>query len=438
MEDSNKKIPDHPVSEKQAIHWLQRLKEESWEAELLVSAIATYGSFQLFGVVDWATNQFIDFLPVNQYLFGYYIVISGLLAVGVLVSMFVIHFFLRAFWVGLVGLNSVFPEYGLEDSAYSKIYTEKILSILPRQQDTIDKVDELCSVIFSVAFTFLMIYAYMAISLSIYLVVYNLLLDYVPSEILLIPMYFLLALLLFQTLLGIVAQLKRFKNNLAIQTLAFKTVKFGSLMLYGPLYKNLLQITMTFGSNFKKKKALVGLILAFFLCGVIVSVFMITNSNISYLIRERTFHTDTQYPDFYEDQNEHNDLLLVPEIEADVVQSDFVKVFIPILRSEKNYQEEICDSFQEDENLSQKEGRIAEVAYRIDCYQKYHQIVLNGETIETDFARSYHPETDQLGVICYLEAKNFASGKNTLEVKKDLERDRTTHWKIPFRYYPKK
>lgn len=67
--------------------------------------------------------------------------------------MFVIHF-LRAYWIGLVGLNSVFPDYSIEDSVYSKIYTEKILSILPKLEDSIKKVDELCSVIFSAAFTF--------------------------------------------------------------------------------------------------------------------------------------------------------------------------------------------------------------------------------------------------------------------------------------------
>jgi len=42
--------------------WLQKLKDESWEAELLVSAIAIFGTFQLFKVVDWSTNKFIDLL----------------------------------------------------------------------------------------------------------------------------------------------------------------------------------------------------------------------------------------------------------------------------------------------------------------------------------------------------------------------------------------
>jgi hypothetical protein len=170
------------------LKWLQRPKDESWEAELLESAIAIYGTFQMFGLIEWVTNKYIELLPVEQYYVGYFIVFIGLLAISILLSMFVIHFFLRAYWIGLVGLNSVFPDYGLEDSAYSKIYTEKILSILPRQDETIQKVDELCSVIFSAAFTILLIYSYLAVILSIYLLIYNLLSDYVPFYLLLAPL----------------------------------------------------------------------------------------------------------------------------------------------------------------------------------------------------------------------------------------------------------
>jgi hypothetical protein len=37
---------------KKTLKWLQRLKDESWEAELLVSAIAIFGTFQLFALVE--------------------------------------------------------------------------------------------------------------------------------------------------------------------------------------------------------------------------------------------------------------------------------------------------------------------------------------------------------------------------------------------------
>jgi hypothetical protein len=195
MNDKNVDLKDSSKN------WLQKLKDESWEAELLVSTISIFGAFQMFRLIDWSTNKFIDILNPNQYFIGYFIVFLGLLAISILVSMFVIHFFLRAYWIGLVGLNSVFPDYGVEDSAYSKIYTEKILAILPKLKSSIQKVDELCSVIFSAAFTFLLSYAYMALSASIYLLIFNLLSDYISSRILLIPAYILALGMLFQVVL---------------------------------------------------------------------------------------------------------------------------------------------------------------------------------------------------------------------------------------------
>ena len=95
-------------------NWLQKLKNESWEAELLVSAIAIFGTFQLFKVIDFITNMFINLLSPDQYYIGYFITFFGLIAISILAAMFVIHFFLRAYWVGLVGFNSVFPDYSLK------------------------------------------------------------------------------------------------------------------------------------------------------------------------------------------------------------------------------------------------------------------------------------------------------------------------------------
>jgi len=183
-----------------------------------------------------------------------------------------------------VGLNSVFPDYSIEDSVYSKIYTEKILSILPKQQDTIQKVDELCSVIFSSAFTILLIYSYMSLFLSIYMLIYNLLLDYVPGYILLIPLFIVSGLLVLQMIFSVIGNLKKYKSNVMVQTWMFKLVKFTSMVTYGPLYRNLLQVSMVFGSNFKKKKSLVYLVLSFFASGIFLTLVKFQDTNIPHLI----------------------------------------------------------------------------------------------------------------------------------------------------------
>lgn len=424
------------VENKKNIKWLQRLKEESWEAELLVSAIAIFGTFQLFGFIEWVTNKLIDLLPIEQHIYGYTITIIGLLAISVLVSMFVIHFILRAYWIGLVGLNSVFPDYSVEDSAYSKVYTELFLAILPKQEETIQKVDELCSVIFSVAFTILLIYSYMSLFLSVYMLIYNLLLDYVPSYILLIPLFLILGLIVLQTIFGIVGNLKKFKSNVGIQTWMFKTVRLASMVTYGPLYRNLLQVTMVFGTNFKKKKSLVYLVLMFFVSGMFLTFVKVTDTNIFHLIFPKDHDVEFMYLSYYGDQNSDESFLLTPQIQSDIIEGNTVKLFIPIFHHERNYQKKTCGEFNDEESLSSDENRVNSRKYYLDCYGKYHSIKLNGKVVNIDFLKKDHPVSEQFGIVGFIDKEFLQKGKNTLVVTKTLGDVKKFTWTIPFYYQP--
>ncbi|WP_405395547.1 hypothetical protein [Maribacter sp. Asnod2-G09] len=424
------------LDNKKNIKWLQRLKEESWEAELLVSAIAIFGTFQLFGLIEWVTNKYIDLLPIEQYFYGYMIVFLGLLAISILVSMFVIHFILRAYWIGLVGLNSVFPDYSVEDSVYSKIYTEKILSILPKQENTIHKVDELCSVIFSSAFTILLIYSYMSLFLSIYMLIYNLLLDYVPSYILLIPLFIISGLLVLQMIFSVIGNLKKYKANVWVQTWMFKLVKLTSMVTYGPLYRNLLQVTMVFGSNFKKKKSLVYLVLLFFASGMLLSLIKIQDTNIPHLIFPKDHDVNLMYLSYYGDQNPDESFLLTPQIQSDIIEGETVKLFIPVFHHERNYQKDTCGEFIEDESLSNEKNRLNSRKYFLDCYEKYHKVALNGAPLVIDFLKKDHAVSEQFGIVGFIDKELLQKGENTLVVTKTLGDVKEFTWTIPFYYQP--
>ena len=435
---SNTKTIDTTPSLKSPKNWLQRLKDESWEAELLVSTISIFGTLQMFGLIDWATNKFINLLDPSQYLIGYMIVFFGLLAISILISMFVIHFFLRAYWVGLVGLNSVFPDYSVEDSAYSKIYTEKILAILPKLKDSIKKVDELCSVIFSVAFTFLLTYMYLGLFASIYLLIFNLLSEYVNSYILLIPGILLLTTIFVQAIISLIANLKKNKEKENLQIWNFRIVKLVSIITYGPLYKSILQVFMIFGSNFKKKKSLISLLFIFILSGMFVSVYQMTNTNIPYLITQESYFDVTKsYSSYYKSENNDANFLLSPEIESDKVESSVLKLFIPIFSHEKKIRQEICGSYIEDPNKSGLEQRTERRAQLLKCYQKYVLIYINGTLTKVDFLRYEHPKTNQSGIICYIDLSNLKSGLTKLEVKKKQDKKDITAWTIPFYYISK-
>lgn len=390
-------------------------------------------------MIGWSTNKFIDILAPDQYLIGYSIVFMGLLAVSILVSMFVIHFFLRAYWIGLVGLNSVFPDYSIKDSAYSKVYTEKFIGILPKLKDSIQKVDELCSVIFSAAFAILLLYLYMALFASAYLFIFNFLSDYIPYYYLLIPLAILAVVFVLQTIISLIANLKTYKENETIQIWYFKIVKLGSILMLGPLYKSILQISMIFSSNFKKKKALTYLIIIFLFSGIFITVYQVLNTNIPYLIKQEVYFDETKtYAGYYKTENEQLNFLLTPEITSDVIQANHLKIFIPIFSYEKKLREKICGTYVEDENKSKAEQRKEARLFYLNSYQKYNHILLNDEEVSVGYLKYDHPKTKQFGIVGYINLSNTAIGKNTLKIKKDYGDENTTEWTIPFQYFPKK
>jgi len=92
-------------NEQQRPEWLQRLEDESWQAELIISGLALYGSLQLPEFIYLIIDFFILHLPVDQYFTGYGITYALLLGVSILSGFFIIHFVLRAYWIGLIGMN---------------------------------------------------------------------------------------------------------------------------------------------------------------------------------------------------------------------------------------------------------------------------------------------------------------------------------------------
>ncbi|WP_299440678.1 hypothetical protein [uncultured Aquimarina sp.] len=436
IQNNNGESNNQPLIKTKSNNWLQRLKDESWEAELLVSAIAIFGTFQLFKVINWVTNMFIDWLAPEQYLVGYFISFMGLLAVSILVSMFVIHFLLRAYWIGLVGLNSVFPDYSLKDSVYSEIYTKRILAILPKLKDSIQKIDDLCSVTFSAAFAILLIYSYLAILATLYLFLYNFLVKFIPSSIALLPALVAIFLAFFQSIFVMVASLKKYKQNEKMQIWLFKIVKLTSIVVLGPLYKYLLQITMSFASNFKQNKALIRYVILFLLSGVFVASYQISNTNILYLAKTNHYFDSTKtFAGYYETENDNIDFLLNPEIKSDIIEKKIIKLFIPIFEHERILRKNICTPFENNDSASKEENNLNSKISYLDCYHVYNEIFLDNTKLTPKYRKYYHPRTNQFGILTYIKLSEIKEGEHMIKIKKNYaDKEQNSEWNIPFQY----
>jgi hypothetical protein len=193
---------------------------------------------------------------------------------------------------------------------------------------------------------------------------------------------------------------------------------------------------MVFGSNFKKKKSLIALVLLFLVSGVCVAVFKIDQTNIFYLVRQEYYDTDRMYLSYYQDQNPDNSFLVTPQIQSDIIEGSPVKLFIPIFDNERNYQEDTCGYFKDNDSLSKKENRENARKFYLDCYGKYNSVKLNGENINLGFLKKNHQTSEQFGIVCFIEYEKLAKGKNILEVYKTLGDVKTYTWTIPFYFQP--
>lgn len=408
--------------------WLQRLKEESWEAELLVSAIAIFGIFQCFTLIDSLCNFFIDYLDESQFIFGYFIIISAELAISSLACIFITHFILRSYWIGLLGLNSVFPDYSLEDTAYSKYYTDRMINYLPKLSTTIEGLEELCSVLFSIGFLLLGIYSYIAFTNTIYLLLYTKLKDLVPETLLLLPIFIFGVLLLIQMLLSIFANIKSFQSAEFLQKSYFISTKYTNLLVFGPTAKYFLQISMIFGSNFKKKKGIVIFILFIFQLGAITIVFRSESTNMSYLFKKELLDDTTQAnPQYYQPNNQRVTFLLVPEISSDIIKEKATRLFVPIFKSEKRSISKNCILLNNDDL---KDSDITQA--KLTCYSKNHIVSIDDITLQPQFSTLYHPITGQFGIATIIDLSKYQGGEHQLTITKHWAKEETRTWNISF------
>ena len=134
----------------------------TWELELLISGAVLFALFQIPPVL----TSFFGHLEPHTTATMLTVLLLGEMYVKAivfyaLIAPFVVHLVARAYWVGLVGLHSVFPK-GVNCENYKsgpltlEVYKARLVS-LPA---IISRVDNFCSMIFSFAFLLVILFAF--------------------------------------------------------------------------------------------------------------------------------------------------------------------------------------------------------------------------------------------------------------------------------------
>ena len=426
---------------------LEKLQEESWQLELLISGFAIFGLFTAYDSIVMYFNEAVA--TGQEYKRAAFTVIR--ISCIILIFSLLIHVLLRGLWIGALGLRYVSGEIDYEELNYS----EKFTKYLKRRVGSFDKyiatLENYCSIIF--AASFLLIFYVLSMTFIIITIGFignNIISsDWFPYDLNLwlgIPLMLFVVLGMFLTFIDYLTQgfLKRKKWISKIYFPFYWAFSFITLsFLYRPIVYNFLD------NKFGRRFAL--LLLPLFI-GVAISFSLQYNFS-------NYFSTEIASSDYISNRKNYEDLIDEKSgfidnvvIQSKVIKENYIKLFVP-------YSENIEDrvfSFNEglkpekdirgldteiinigDDNYINRDSLRREY---LSTFNKIYYAKIDTTVVDSDFIVS-HTKQGTLGFETFLSIDNLTKGKHVLEFKrKGLNRANDTVYyslrKIPFWYYP--
>lgn len=405
---------------------------QTWELELVISGAVAFALLQLPSAVSAAYDRIephlADALGGGAFIVYYY----SKLAIYTLIATFLSHIIARAYWVGLVGLEAVFPHGPRWDqTSYGPISRRFYQERLPSLSTLIDRVDDFCSMIFS--FSFMIVFIFVS---SIFWAGVLGLLAFGISRLFfggerLGEIFKELFLLLTVPLLLMGLIDKTIGGKLAPASPPAKLIRGMTGFYYRALALNLYgAIMMTLFSNVRKKAiyplftiAVAG-VLGFFFVSELTRVGVLSLSSEAY-VPTKPGEAEVN-PEHYEDQRPEGTVFQTPFIPSDVVSGPYVKLFIPYSPRRHNAAiERRCPGVKplREEGLqftkrnagAPPAGPARQV---LRCLAEIHRVTLDGKPVPgLEFHFTSHLKTGLRGIVGYIPTAGLAPGSHLLRVE---------------------
>jgi len=403
-------------------------KVRPWELELLISGALVFSMAQLPGQVDAWYQHLSPSLDGGFASAALLVWIYVKLALYAIVLGFGLHLAIRAYWVGVIGLEAVFPN-GIrwEKTRAGPIMREVQREHTPSLQALIDGADRLASLVFAGGFTLALIFAFSLVMVGAFsLLVYGTVGLFTDSVIagVLVEVVILLAVapMLVATLID-----RRRGDALdpegrtarTIRTIGRGSMKVSRFALFQPL---LLTILTNLGGQ---RRAML-----FF-------IFLATGG-VLFAGRDRLFAgrpvTDryTYLPDnpgrlvvdprFYEDKRGEDEVIYdVPSIQSDMVRDPYVRLFIPY-RPRRHNELLAYGCGMPSPTAPRPAPRGAHPATEaadsavLACMAALQPVALNGRPIAVPFRFYTQPESGVRGIAAYIPVAGLPRGENVLSI----------------------
>ncbi|WP_299334324.1 hypothetical protein [uncultured Psychroserpens sp.] len=423
---------------------LQKLQEESWQLELLISGFAIFGLFQAANPLGIAAQEARN----NEQIFLFIILIVASVSCYILLFNLLLHVILRGLWIGALGLRYVSGDIDYEELKYSPRFTKYLRKKIGSFDRYIGSLENYCSIIFAISF--LLIFYVIAFTLtiaSIALIAFYLI-DNDNSILMTVGIILVIFIVfgMFFTFIDFITQgwLKKKKWTSAIYFPIYWVFSFITLsFLYRPLVYNFLD------NKFGRRISLI-LVPLYFLILIGTSLRYEKSNYIKLGTSSNEFRANTSN---YEDllDKDKGQFIRNAAIPSKVISENYLKVFIVY----NEYTEDVIFDFKPElKPKNDVRGLGSDIRFsndfsdnsRRDSLRPIYMKTLNDiysfkvDSLELDseFVIS-ESKTGQFGFETYLDLKDVANGKHLLKVYRKRLRNKDTLYSrratIPFWHF---
>lgn len=430
---------DQKKTDSQNLNWIEPLRRQSWEMELLVTGFVLIGLFQL---PDYL-RHFQEILSMNmeaKSLFKAYAIHIpiNILMVGIRIMTInlILLLLLRGFWIGMIGLSSAFPGgINHENLSFSERFKTYLRQKSINTENIIIRLDNICSSIFALSFlTFFII-----ISLGLYLTqlqIWTSILNTVLTgldggNIFLFLLAIIIGLIMLLYLIGGILKVVDFLSIGILKKIRkkwfmipyFFLSHFVSVVTLAFIYRPIYYILT---SNFPKNIIRIVLFIYLFFAGSIFFNFKFSSDHL-------------YYPQFYRDifevsSNEYENLrpkdagvIQNAIIQSDIIKDNYIKLFIPYIVDDNQKLKSRCPQLKPlrmafssyipflQSQLTIKEANVKKA---LDCFSSMYSISIDDSLYrDIEFSFYRHTNNDERGIITYLPVNHLSQGKHILHIK---------------------
>ncbi len=386
--------------------WLKTIQLNSWEAELLISALVLYALFQVPDFLDKTALQNFDRDSNLHGLFGVLERAIQLLSFG-----YILHILVRGIWVASVGLSYVYPKGIDQDSLKFKGNFKKELTKNSSLVKMVLRLEELSSIIYGISFIFFGTLVGVGSLLFSFIFFFELVGPFITEN----PYFALVisAIILFYFLLCLIVFIDFLTNGFFRRKewsadWFYFVAFFFRIVTLSFLYRRSLLVLI---SNTKGWKSY---LIPFIVLGVSGGFFFLKRSlrNNS----SETYYIGASYGDYnpanYENTR-NNDHQLVATIQSDIVEKGTLKVFLRDIGV-------FGGTYSFDGKLKKTKWNLLTSDSSSAYFNKRLAVTIDSTRIKNlKWFKTQHPRTYDFGYTTFIDIEEFERGPHFLKIGMD-------------------